>query len=228
MAPRLLTARQVQVMLRVDRSTVYRMAVDGRLQAIKIGRQRRFPQNRLESLVHSADARPNEVPVSVSDRSRSPIEAGLSVQAVDAVTRTAAALLGVMMVVTDMTGRPLSPIIDPCPWLAERAGDPDLPGACSIEWQHFADAPDLAPRFGLGGHGCECARALIRSGTTLVGMVLAGGVAPDSSSRCDLRSLDGEGRRRVLSGLTRVAAVLSDTLSHPAPATRSRSGQRLA
>ena len=133
-----------------------------------------------------------------------------------------------MAVVTDMTGRPLSPIIDPFPWFADRGGDPDVPGACSIEWRHFADAPDLVPCFSLGGHGCECARALIHSGTTLVGMVLAGGVAPESSSRGDLRSLDGVGRRRVLSGLTRVAAVLSDTLSHPAPATRSRSGQRLA
>jgi hypothetical protein len=77
-----------------------------------------------------------------------------------------------MVAVTDMTGRPLSPIIDPCPWFAERAGDPDLPGACSIEWQPFADTPDLAPRFSLGGHGCECARALIRSGT-VAGMSVA-------------------------------------------------------
>ena len=52
---------------------------------------------------------------------------------------------GVMVAVTDMTGRPLSPIIDPCPWFAERAGDPDVPVACSVEWQRFADAPDLAP-----------------------------------------------------------------------------------
>jgi hypothetical protein len=59
-------------------------------------------------------------------------------------------------------------------------------------------------------------------------MVLACGVAPEASSKCDLRSLDGVGRRRVLSGLTQVAAVLSETLSRPAPATRSRSDQRLA
>ena len=47
----LLTARQVQTMFGVDRSTVYRMAEDGRLPALKIGRQWRFRPEEIERLL---------------------------------------------------------------------------------------------------------------------------------------------------------------------------------
>ena len=35
----LLTTQQLQELIRVDRSTIYRMAEDGRLPAVKVGRQ---------------------------------------------------------------------------------------------------------------------------------------------------------------------------------------------
>lgn len=44
----LLTPKTVQLILNVDRSTVYRMAQDGRLPAIKVGRQWRFPRAEME------------------------------------------------------------------------------------------------------------------------------------------------------------------------------------
>ncbi|RMD52615.1 MAG: DNA-binding protein, partial [Candidatus Thermofonsia bacterium] len=46
----LLTAREVQEMLNVDRSTVYRMAEDGRLPAVKVGKQWRFPREKVEAV----------------------------------------------------------------------------------------------------------------------------------------------------------------------------------
>ncbi|MCA9925804.1 MAG: helix-turn-helix domain-containing protein, partial [Anaerolineales bacterium] len=39
----MLTAKDIQALLQVDRSTVYRMAEAGRIPAIKVGRQWRFP-----------------------------------------------------------------------------------------------------------------------------------------------------------------------------------------
>ena len=47
----LLTTKQVQEIFRVDRSTIYRMAEDGRLPAVKVGRQWRFPSERVELLL---------------------------------------------------------------------------------------------------------------------------------------------------------------------------------
>ena len=42
-AQRFFRAEQVSEMLGIDRSTVYRMAENGRLPAMKVGRQWRFP-----------------------------------------------------------------------------------------------------------------------------------------------------------------------------------------
>ena len=40
-----LTARDLEELIRVDKSTIYRMAEDGRLPAVKVGRQWRFPED---------------------------------------------------------------------------------------------------------------------------------------------------------------------------------------
>ena len=47
----LLTATQVQNILHVDRSTVYRMAESGRVPAIRVGEQWRFPADEILALV---------------------------------------------------------------------------------------------------------------------------------------------------------------------------------
>jgi hypothetical protein len=78
-----------------------------------------------------------------------------------------------------------------------------------VEWRGFAHEPHLAPRLQLGRHGFLCAHSLVRRGTSLVAMVLAGGIAPECSDDDDLFHLDAEGRRRVLETLPRTAALLS-------------------
>ena len=44
-----LTTRQIQEILQVDRTTIYRMADSGRIPAVKIGNQWRFPQVEVEN-----------------------------------------------------------------------------------------------------------------------------------------------------------------------------------
>jgi excisionase family DNA binding protein len=214
-------------MLHVDRSTVYRMAEDGRLPAIKVGRQWRFPADRIASLLGGNTLVPQEpagpaadedpaYPAYPADVVALPSFPGASiavdvpfVQAAEAVLAVAGDLLGVMMVVTDMNGRPLTPVANPCDWFADRAEDPEVVSACSAEWQSMADDPDFAPRFRTGVLGFQCARAFIRSGTSLTGMVLAGGIAPESSTTPGLYHLQGPDRVRVLSALPMIAAALS-------------------
>ena len=48
----LLTARQVQETLKIDRTTIYRMLKDGRLSGFKVGGQWRFPKNEIDELLH--------------------------------------------------------------------------------------------------------------------------------------------------------------------------------
>jgi excisionase family DNA binding protein len=197
----LLTARQVQTMFGVDRSTVYRMAEDGRLPAIKIGRQWRFRPEEIERLLVASpgaamlNGTPPALPASAA-----------------AVVEIAADLLGVMMVATDMHGRPLTGVANPSRWFAARADDPASLADCVVEWKMLADKPDFEPQFHTGQLGFQCARAYIRSGTSLVGMVLAGGVAPPGNDSDELYHLDATQRGRVLTALPKVAAALSRTL----------------
>jgi excisionase family DNA binding protein len=191
--PVLLTARQVQHMLGVDRSTVYRMAEDGRLPAVKVGRQWRFRPAQIEAVLDDEPATPGGGATALVDM--------------------AADLLGVTMVVTDMRGQPLTTVANPCPWFTAHADDADAIAACVAEWRQLADDLDVVPRFRLGPVGFECARAFVRTGTSLVGMVLAGGVAAPGTAPEGLHKLDDEGRRRVLAALPVVAAAVSRALS---------------
>lgn len=195
MSQELLTARQVQRLLRVDKSTVYRMAADGRLPAIKVGTQWRFPAAGIDRIVGPLrEEHPEEATVD-----------GLTAQTVIDVM---AERLGVMMVVTDLDGRPITRIANPCEWYARRDRDPEILERCVSEWKTLGDDVDLAPRLRRSEFGFECARAFIRSGTSLVGMVLAGGVAPRGLRSPVLHELDDDGRRRLLETLPVAAALV--------------------
>ena len=57
----LLTTREVQELLHVDRITVYRMLSDGRLKGVKIGQQWRFPAREVDRLLSGTSAAANRV-----------------------------------------------------------------------------------------------------------------------------------------------------------------------
>jgi excisionase family DNA binding protein len=207
----LLTAQQVRRLLDVDKSTVYRMAGDGRLPAVKIGRQWRFPAARVESLLRTG------IPSAAEEAPATGVIGRLPPEAAQAVVDVAAESLGVMMVVTDMRGRPVTDVANPCPWFADRADDPALVAGCVAEWRALAGALDFEPRFATGAVGFACARTFIRSGSELVGMVLAGGLEPVGSTGTDgLYRLDDRARAHVLRMLPRIAATLSRLAGHDA------------
>jgi excisionase family DNA binding protein len=208
----LLSAEQVQAMLGVDKSTVYRMAADGRLSAIKVGRQWRFPAGPIRALLDSAG-------VVVRDAD-SPDDPG----PIQPIVDLAAGLLGVMMVATDMEGRPLTEVANPSPWFATRQDDPAVLEECISDWRMLARELDFEPRLVPGSHGFECARAFVRDRDRLIGMVLAGGIEPAGGNDPDLYHLDANERAALLSALPRVATtisrVIARTVPHPLP-TRS-------
>jgi len=201
----LLTAEQVSQLLHIDASTVYRMAGDGRLAAVKVGRQWRFPADRISRLL--------DLDGGIDSAAHSTELAAIDADRAQPVIDVAADLLGVMMVVTDMQGRPLTAVANPCPWFTDHASDPDMVQRCAAEWHALADDLDFDPRFQIGALGFECARAFVRDGSQLVGMVLAGGVAPDGEragpANSDLYTLEPDQRQHVLATLPKVAATLS-------------------
>ena len=182
---RLLSADEVGRRLGIDVSTVYRMAGDGRLHAIKVGRQWRFPAN--------------AVPIVGLD---SPVDPGTA----EAVASVAADLLGVMVVITDLDGQAMTQVHNPCDrYLRASAHEAR---ECVEEWRVLARRSDVVPRFHAGPLGFECAAAFIRSGDRLVGLVIAGGIAPVDQPAADVHVLTRAQRSLVLDSLPRIAAAV--------------------
>lgn len=181
----LLRAEEVGRRLGIDVSTVYRMAGDGRLSAIKVGRQWRFPVDSISVL-----------------GSDSSIDAGTA----EAVAAVAADLLGVMVVITDLHGRAMTQVHNPCErYCLASAEDAE---ACVQEWRGLAVRHDLVPRFHRGALGFECAAAFIRAGDRLVGLVIVGGIAPLDEPALDVHVLTKAQRSLVLDSLPRIAAAV--------------------
>jgi excisionase family DNA binding protein len=214
MARSLLTARQVQDLFDVDASTIYRMAGDGRLPAVRIGRQWRFPADEIHARLRPRGRAQDQParPTSASRSSGSEPDAAIVARSADLATAALEAIapaLGVTMLVTDHAGRPITPVVNPAPAIAARLDDPAFLDVCTAEFQAFAADAYLAPRFQRSTFGFMCAHSLVRRGRSLVAMLLAGGIAPEDSHTPDLFHLDSERRRAVLEALPHAAALLS-------------------
>ena len=175
---RMLTAKDVQALLHVDRSTVYRMAESGRLPSIKVGRQWRFPAEQVEEWL-AAQSAPAVSPLTRPNRDDA-LLSKLPVACVQLIQDTFAKALGVMVIITDMDGRPVTELSNPCGLFEALSNTPALWQRCIDHWRDMAVDLSLEPRFEEGYLGLLCSRAYIRVGATLQGMVFVGGIAPDN------------------------------------------------
>lgn len=222
MANALLTARQVQNRLDIDTSTIYRMAGDGRLPAVRIGRQWRFPASAIDALLAAGDHDPAgagraSVPARPDEDASRRLPPAATIEAALGVV---APVLGVSLLATDLAGEPLTSVVNPAPAIAARLDDPAFLDTCGAEWSQLAADTDLTTRLQRGAFGFLCARSLVRHGNALVAMVLAGGIAPEGSDDPDLFHLDVEQRDAVLEALPRIASLLSRLIpDEPPPST---------
>jgi excisionase family DNA binding protein len=179
----LLTTNQVQELLSVDRTTIYRMAQGGQLPAIRVGKQWRFDRAHIDHWLRSQTAPgtsasvPVQAPAPVAG---TPALANLlPLASLQLVQDAFAEALGVMMVVTDMEGRPVTQVSNACGMYDAVIGDAEAATRCIQDWQRMAGVPTMEPKFAPSDLGLLCTRGLIRSGNELKGMVLLGGIAPE-------------------------------------------------
>ena len=223
---RLLTTPEVQRLIRVDRSTIYRMAEDGRLPAVKVGRQWRFPEDRLRDWLRAQGAAAGGSPAPTG------LQACLTPGALQAVADLLGEAMGVMVLITDLEGRPLTTPSNPCGLFEAAHRYAGVLDRCIDSWRTLAAELDLDAQWRATPFGFLCARSLIRQGGRLVGMVVAGGLeppswppAPDQAAAlaeglgvpaavitehaAEVHRLDARERERVLLLLPRSAAFLS-------------------
>lgn len=176
----MLTAKDMQGLLQVDRSTIYRMAEAGHLPAIKVGKQWRFPHDRVDKWLKNRAAAPESALPQESIRSIAPLANLLPLDCVQLIQDAFAETLGVMLVITDLAGQPVTQVSNPSPvynLLTETEGGHTL---CQEQWHGLSQMPALEPRFVPGWGGLLCTRALVRLGNELKGAVIAFGVAPQN------------------------------------------------
>ncbi|GAB4410626.1 MAG: hypothetical protein Kow00123_24260 [Anaerolineales bacterium] len=110
----LLTTRQLQQLLQVDRITIYRMLADGRLRGIKVGGQWRFPRQEIERWLQEQRAATDASRPAPDAEVAAPSPQPLPLSCVRAIQDIFAEALGVASVTTAADGSPLTPVSNCC------------------------------------------------------------------------------------------------------------------
>jgi excisionase family DNA binding protein len=175
---RMLTAKEIQTLLQVDRSTIYRMAEAGKLPAVKVGKQWRFPEEQVQPWLRK-QFRSEEIQVaSISDEFVGGIECALTQESTKMILDVFAESMGVMLALADLNGEPILDVSNSLPLYQLLAATEDGHALCHEKWRELGRMPALEPRFMPGIGGLLCSRAFVRMGMELKTMVIVFGVAP--------------------------------------------------
>lgn len=178
----LLTTKELQSILQVDRTTIYRMADSGRLPGFKVGNQWRFRREQIEAWLRQQGS---ALPISPAEISRTAGAVGNGVadlfplECLQLIQDGFADALGVMILVTDLDGELITQPSNACGLFTAAESSPTAHKRCLELWVKLANQPSLAPRFLKSHLGLLCARGLIRVGSELRAMLVLGGIAPE-------------------------------------------------
>ena len=179
----LLTTKQLQEILQVDRTTIYRMADSGRIPAIKVGNQWRFPRQQIEAWLQSKSST-----VTTANAPPSNGEKGFSadielrqlfpLDCIQLIQDSFADILGVMILVTDVEGNLITHPSNACGFFVAADESAEAQKRCLELWVRLAKEPSLTPRFVESHLGLLCARGLIAVEGEIKAMLVLGGIAP--------------------------------------------------
>ena len=163
----LLTTKQLQDLLKIDRITVYRMLNDGRLKGKKIGNQWRFPQSELDRLmgVETDDQDDKDAVESIPD-----FPSGC----VREVQEIFAGIIGIGAVTVTLRGTPLTEPTNASPFcklmLSSEAGRQ----ACQSSWRRIVLDETGEPDFQICHAGLCYMRSPIYAENTQIAWLIAG------------------------------------------------------
>ncbi|MBK8617177.1 MAG: PocR ligand-binding domain-containing protein [Anaerolineales bacterium] len=162
----LLTAKQVQELLNVDRTTIYRMLKDGRLTGVKVGQHWRFSARDVNDVLEGT-VRLNEAEV--------PLSGGiLPLHCMQPVQDVFAEIAQVGAVTADKNGNALTRISNSCDFCKLIMGSAEGRVACLESWGRLVAQEDTAPEFTTCHAGLQYARARIEVRSELIAILIAG------------------------------------------------------
>lgn len=134
----LLTARQLQNLLQVDRITIYRMLKDGRLQGFKVGGQWRFSRQAIEKWLQERQADLEVADLPEKSDQLSPSPQALPLSCIQAIQSIFAEAMGVGSVTTAVDGTPLTPVANACEFCKLILSTKGGRQRCSNSWRAAA------------------------------------------------------------------------------------------
>lgn len=182
-----LTTRQLQNLLKVDRTTIYRMLKCGRLSGVKIGNQWRFPRDEVLNQLSSR-------PVAASDQDSryattplpSPVTAIIPLPCVQTIQDVFAEMANVGSVTTDTRGAPLTEISNCSRFCRLILASDRGRESCVNSWRKLATVAGKTAEFFECHAGLQYACARIEVGKHLQAVISAGQFyarVPDGSEK---------------------------------------------
>jgi excisionase family DNA binding protein len=141
----LLTTRQLQDLLQVDRITIYRMLNDGRLQGFKVGGQWRFSRQAIRRWLQEQQASLETPESTKSSEQLGPSAEALPLSCIQAIQDIFAEALGVGTVTTAVDGNPITPISNSCEFCTLILGTQVGRQRCIGSWRAAAAEQDETP-----------------------------------------------------------------------------------
>ena len=136
----LLTTRQLQDLLQVDRITIYRMLNEGRLRGFKVGGQWRFSQREIEVWLQGQQAQPDVVPgPHLLASTLAPLSQALPLSCVQAIQIVCAEALDIGAVTIDLDGTPLAGVSNSCEFCDQILATESGRRRCAGSWRQAAN-----------------------------------------------------------------------------------------
>ncbi|MEK6221407.1 MAG: PocR ligand-binding domain-containing protein [Chloroflexota bacterium] len=164
----LITSKQVQELLQVDRITVYRMVNDGRLKGVKVGNQWRFQRQDIERLMAVGT---KDKDFSVAAYAPSEV---LPVHCIQVIQDVFAEMNGVGSITTSPEGQPVTELSNSCDFCELIYSSPSGRQACITSWKELAQTPKGDPKFFKCHAGFQYARGRIELKGELTAIQVAG------------------------------------------------------
>ena len=178
----LLTTRQLEEILKVDRITIYRMLGDGRLKGFKVGGQWRFSRSEVESWIRGRYFDLDSLASDGAGKDEEQVSRILPITCIQAVQSIFADAMGVAAVTTDTEGRTLTEVSNSCDFCQTILSSKEGQRRCSTFWKNLGKGGMNTCHAGLLGAGEQ-----ITTHGKRVGIVVG----------CQLDPRGGEGRNDV-------------------------------
>ncbi len=177
MADRLLTTRELQEHLQLDRVTIYRMVKEGELPALRVGGQWRFSAEAIDRWLAGQQGEPAprlNMREPAPDLENLELDDLIDVATLQAIQNQFAQLVGVAAFITDLEGQPFAACSRCSRFCQIIHSRPEGMAACQESWRSIAllDTEDAAIH--ICHAGIQYASAPVSVGRLRFGLVTAG------------------------------------------------------